>query len=277
MIVDFGQGWFVADFGRRVRAAVILRLVVVGGGVRVSLTAPYIAIIALIDKIAAISIISAVVALVSPIARPLSAVRIPGRNARLIRAILGPHRAEGFPRAATASLVNPVPARNRPIRRRLALFANYSLHYVGKFNSFDWAVLWANEIAWLLQPALFLHFVLTFPEQREFVTRHRWSIPTLYLPGVALLGIQALACAVCGTYAVIVTFVLLVGINKLVDRLRKDNFEVRGLSFGVAPAKDKSKDIDYLGSVSGDKKFLSSDPKSRAAKPHISEMTMEFP
>ena len=75
----------------------------------------------------------------------------------------------------------------------LVSFVFYSLHYVGKFNSFDWAVLWANEIAWLLQPALFLHFVLTFPEQREFVTRHRWSIATLYLPGVVLLGIQALA------------------------------------------------------------------------------------
>ncbi len=75
----------------------------------------------------------------------------------------------------------------------LVSFVFYSLHYVGKFNTFDWAVLWANEIAWLLQPALFLHFVLTFPERREFITRHRWSIPTLYLPGVALLGIQVFA------------------------------------------------------------------------------------
>ncbi len=75
----------------------------------------------------------------------------------------------------------------------LVSFVFYSLHYVGKFNSFDWAVLWANEIAWLLQPALFLHFVLKFPERRDLVTRHRWSIPTLYLPGVALLGIQVLA------------------------------------------------------------------------------------
>jgi two-component system, NtrC family, sensor kinase len=75
----------------------------------------------------------------------------------------------------------------------LVSFVFYSLHYVGKFNSFDWAVLWANELAWLLQPALFLHFVLTFPERREFVTRHRWSIPTLYLPGVVLLGIQIFA------------------------------------------------------------------------------------
>ena len=74
----------------------------------------------------------------------------------------------------------------------LVSFVFYSLHYVGKFNSFDWAVLWANEGAWLLQPALFLHFVLTFPERREFVSKHRWSIALLYVPGAILLGIQIL-------------------------------------------------------------------------------------
>src|SRR5208282_2573482 len=75
----------------------------------------------------------------------------------------------------------------------LVSFIFYSLHYTGKFNAFDWVVFWANEVAWLLQPALFLHFVLTFPERREFVARHRWSISLLYLPGAALLGIQILA------------------------------------------------------------------------------------
>ena len=74
----------------------------------------------------------------------------------------------------------------------LVSFIFYSLHYTGKFNAFDWTVFWANEVAWLLQPALFLHFVLTFPERREFVSRHRWSLPSLYLPGLALLGIQVL-------------------------------------------------------------------------------------
>ena len=74
----------------------------------------------------------------------------------------------------------------------LVSFVFYSLHYIGKFNAFDWIVLWANEVAWLLQPALFLHFVLTFPERREFVSQRRWPIPVLYLPGAALLGIQIL-------------------------------------------------------------------------------------
>ncbi|MGB9205999.1 MAG: ATP-binding protein [Terriglobales bacterium] len=75
----------------------------------------------------------------------------------------------------------------------LVSFVFYSLHYTGKFNAFDWIVFWANEVAGLLQPALFLHFVLTFPERREFVSKRRWSIPLVYLPGAALLGIQILA------------------------------------------------------------------------------------
>ena len=72
----------------------------------------------------------------------------------------------------------------------LVSFIFYSLHFTGKLNTFDWIVLWSNEVAWLLQPALFLHFVLTFPERRDFVSKHRWSIPLLYLPGTILLGIQ---------------------------------------------------------------------------------------
>src|SRR6202522_1508058 len=75
----------------------------------------------------------------------------------------------------------------------LVSFVFYSLHYTGKFNVFDWTVLWANEFAWLLQPALFLHFVLTFPERLPFVKQQSWFFPGLYLPGFILLGIQFLA------------------------------------------------------------------------------------
>ena len=75
----------------------------------------------------------------------------------------------------------------------LVSFIFYSLHYTGKLNTFDWIVLWSNEVAWLLQPALFLHFVLTFPERRPLVGKHKWAIPLLYLPGLALLGVQVSA------------------------------------------------------------------------------------
>ena len=69
----------------------------------------------------------------------------------------------------------------------------YSFKYTGKLNEFDWTIYWGNVVAWLLQPALFLHFVLTFPEQRDVVRKHRWIIPALYLPGLLLLGIHLLA------------------------------------------------------------------------------------
>ncbi|HWZ82100.1 MAG TPA: ATP-binding protein [Terriglobales bacterium] len=72
----------------------------------------------------------------------------------------------------------------------LVSFIFYSFHYTGKFNQFDWSVYWCNEVAWLLQPALFLHFALTFPERRGFVSRHPRSVAFLYLPGLLLLGVH---------------------------------------------------------------------------------------
>ena len=75
----------------------------------------------------------------------------------------------------------------------LVSFVFYAFHYTGKLNSFDWTILWSNSVAWLLQPALFLHFVLTFPERRYFVRKHRWAVPLIYLPGLVLLGIQIVA------------------------------------------------------------------------------------
>ena len=75
----------------------------------------------------------------------------------------------------------------------LVSFVFYSLHYTGKLNAFDWTVLWSNEVAWLLQPALFLHFVLTFPERRPLISRNRWVLPLLYMPGVVLFAVQIVA------------------------------------------------------------------------------------
>ena len=37
-------------------------------------------------------------------------------------------------------------------------------------------IYWSNIVAWVLQPALFLHFVLTFPEKRQFVRKHPWLL-----------------------------------------------------------------------------------------------------
>ncbi len=70
----------------------------------------------------------------------------------------------------------------------LVSFVFYSFHYTGKLNEFDWIVYWSNVVAWLLQPALFLHFSLTFPEHRAVVDRQRWLVPMVYVPGAILLG-----------------------------------------------------------------------------------------
>ena len=75
----------------------------------------------------------------------------------------------------------------------LVSFALYSFHYTGKLNQFDWTIYWGNVVAWLLQPALFLHFVSTFPEKRNFVRRHRFAIPAFYLPGLLLFAIHVSA------------------------------------------------------------------------------------
>lgn len=43
----------------------------------------------------------------------------------------------------------------------LASFVLYAFQYTGKLNGFDWTIYWGSIVAGLLQPALFLHFVLT--------------------------------------------------------------------------------------------------------------------
>jgi PAS domain S-box-containing protein len=75
----------------------------------------------------------------------------------------------------------------------LVSFVFYAFHFTGKLNGFDWTIYLSNVVAWLLQPALFLHFVLTFPERRNFVRKHRWIIPAIYVPGMILLGIHIFA------------------------------------------------------------------------------------
>jgi two-component system, NtrC family, sensor kinase len=73
----------------------------------------------------------------------------------------------------------------------LVSFVFYSFKYTGKLNDFDWIIYWGNVVAGLLQPALFLHFVLTFPERRGFVRKHRWAVAFLYVPAAILLAAHA--------------------------------------------------------------------------------------
>ena len=75
----------------------------------------------------------------------------------------------------------------------LVSFIAYSFHYTGKLDAFDWEVYWSNVAAWVLLPALFLHFVLTFPEKRQFVRKYPWLLTLIYVPGATLLGLRLAA------------------------------------------------------------------------------------
>ncbi len=68
----------------------------------------------------------------------------------------------------------------------LASFVLYTFSYTGKLNSFDWTIYWLNVVAWILQPALFLHFCLRFPQRPSFARGRAYIYPLLYVPGFLL-------------------------------------------------------------------------------------------
>src|SRR5215467_7961887 len=75
----------------------------------------------------------------------------------------------------------------------LISFVAYSFKYTGKLNEFDWTIYWCNVVAWIVQPALFLHFVLTFPEKRQAIRQRPWLLALAYVPGAILLGRHIIA------------------------------------------------------------------------------------
>jgi two-component system NtrC family sensor kinase len=74
----------------------------------------------------------------------------------------------------------------------LASFVLYSFNYTGKFNTFDWTIYWGRILAEALQPALFLHFALAFPEEGQTSRRH-WIYSLIYLPGLSVITLQIVA------------------------------------------------------------------------------------
>jgi hypothetical protein len=71
----------------------------------------------------------------------------------------------------------------------LVSFALYALKYSTKLDLLDWTVFWTNVVAEALQPALFLHFALSFPEERLTSVRRRWLLPLVYAPGAGVLAL----------------------------------------------------------------------------------------
>jgi two-component system, NtrC family, sensor kinase len=75
----------------------------------------------------------------------------------------------------------------------LVSFALNALKFTGELDGLDWTVYWLNVVAESLQPALLLHFALSFPEERLKNIRRRWLVPVVYAPGATLLGLWVVA------------------------------------------------------------------------------------
>ncbi|MBS1815801.1 MAG: PAS domain S-box protein [Acidobacteria bacterium] len=73
----------------------------------------------------------------------------------------------------------------------LASFVLYAFKYTGQLDGLDWTFYWGNLIAIAIQPALFLHFAITFTEGATL--RRRTASALLYIPGLFLIGLQIVA------------------------------------------------------------------------------------
>ena len=76
----------------------------------------------------------------------------------------------------------------------LVSFVLYAFKYTGEFDVLDQIIYWGNVAATAIQPALFLHFAVSFSdniaaEQRNRLRRRLLSV-LLYLPGLFLIGLQ---------------------------------------------------------------------------------------
>ncbi|HSB60973.1 MAG TPA: ATP-binding protein, partial [Vicinamibacteria bacterium] len=69
-------------------------------------------------------------------------------------------------------------------------FLMYSTSYTGRLDVGDWVLFWADHLAVLFLPVVFLHFGLSFPERR-LARQRAWLIPAIYMPALALAGAAA--------------------------------------------------------------------------------------
>ena len=79
----------------------------------------------------------------------------------------------------------------------LISFVLYAFKYTGELDAFDWTIFWANALAAAIQPALFLHFAVSFSGRSDGRRRDRWRssilLGLLYVPAVALVLLQVIA------------------------------------------------------------------------------------
>jgi len=79
----------------------------------------------------------------------------------------------------------------------LASFVLYAFKYTTELDVFDWTIYWGNLAAAALQPALFLHFAVSFSNRQKVTRRRRMAraltISAIYVPGALLVGLQVYA------------------------------------------------------------------------------------
>ncbi len=75
----------------------------------------------------------------------------------------------------------------------LVSFGLYALKVTGKLDLTDWTVFWCNVLSEALQPALFLHFALSFPVERLKKLKRQWLLPLIYAPGAGYLSLWVFA------------------------------------------------------------------------------------
>jgi two-component system NtrC family sensor kinase len=75
----------------------------------------------------------------------------------------------------------------------LVSFILCAFKYTGVLDGLDQIILWCNIGATALQPALFLHFAISFSEDPQHKRALRLLYPLLYLPGVVLVALRYMA------------------------------------------------------------------------------------
>ena len=75
----------------------------------------------------------------------------------------------------------------------LVSFTLYAFKYTGVLDGLDLTIYWANVLAIAIQPALFLHFAMSFTGTEGAQRQRRLLYPLLYLPGAALVALRYLS------------------------------------------------------------------------------------
>ncbi len=77
-----------------------------------------------------------------------------------------------------------------------AFFGTFTFSFNGRLDRLDWFFYWADAVASLALPPLFLHFTLVFPERpRRWASTAmgRYLLPLLYLPALLLGALRVVA------------------------------------------------------------------------------------